>query len=76
MKNKSVWTLLGFVIFALGMLGICLNIVGVKLSVLLWMDSFGRLWSFVGKLVMSIVGVVIMVVSRTNFDGEEEIGVY
>ena len=73
MKNKSVWTLIGFVIFAIGILSIVLSVVGVKLSYLLWMDKLGGLASFVTKLLMIILGAIIMVASRSDFSGEEAI---
>ena len=71
--NKSIWTLIGFVFFAIGILSIVLALVGVKLSYLLWMDSFGSLWSFILKLVMIVMGGIIMVASRSDFSGESDV---
>ncbi|MEM9820453.1 MAG: hypothetical protein AAF985_05255 [Bacteroidota bacterium] len=67
--NKSWVTLLGFALFILGMVSIVLSLVGVKLAILVFIDAFGRGIGFAIRLLMVIIGVVLIVVSRTEFDG-------
>ncbi len=71
--RKELWTFIGFVLFCVGFISILLGIVGVDLIFLLWMDSFGGLASFLLKIAMIIVGVVIVVLTRVDWAAEEEL---
>ena len=72
MKNKGLMTLLGYLLFALGMLSIILSIVGVKLAFLSWIDNWGRLTGFLIKLFMLVIGMIIMFVARADWPEELE----
>ena len=72
MKNKGIMTLLGYLLFALGMLSIILSIVGVKLAFLAWIDNWGGLIGFLIKLSMLVVGMIIMFVARADWSDELE----
>jgi hypothetical protein len=67
--NKSWVTLLGFVLFLLGLVSIALSLVGVKLAILVFIDAFGRGIGFAIRLLMLIIGVMLIVISRSEFDG-------
>lgn len=67
--NKSWVTLLGFLLFLLGMVSIALSLVGVKLALLVFIDAFGRGIGFAIRLLMVIVGIMLIVISRSEFDG-------
>ncbi len=71
--KKELLTLLGFVLFCTGFLAIVLNLVGVDLAFLLWMDTFGSLASFLMKLIMIILGVIIAVLARVDWENEEKL---
>ena len=67
--NNSWVTLLGFFLFLLGMVSIALSLVGVKLGIIAFIDTFGRGIGFVIRLLMVIIGIVLVIISRTEFDG-------
>lgn len=69
--NKGLFSLIGFSLFLIGMLALVLSLVGVKLSFLSWIDDGGRGLGLLIRLAMVIIGAVIVVVTRSNFDGRE-----
>jgi|GEM_PF-582185 len=71
--KKELLTLLGFILFVLGFLSILLSLVGVDLAFLLWMNTFGSLASFLIKILMIITGVIIVVLSRVDWENEEKL---
>lgn len=70
-KNRGLITLVGFLLAGTGFLALILSLVGLQLSFLTWIDAPGRLFGFVIRLVMIIVGIVIIYLAQTNFKGEE-----
>ncbi len=70
-KNRGLITLVGFLLAGTGFLALILSLVGLQLSFLTWIDAPGRLFGFVARLVMIIVGIVIIYLAQTNFKGEE-----
>ena len=74
-KNKALWTLVGFLLVVLGFLSLGLTMVGVKLRILLWMDWFGPLPSFMLKIVLVLGGFVLVYLAQTDFTqlNEDEI---
>ncbi|MDX1939252.1 MAG: hypothetical protein SFU99_01795 [Saprospiraceae bacterium] len=70
-KNRGLITLVGFLLAGMGFLALVLSLVGLQLSFLTWLDAPGRLFGFVARLVMIIVGIVIIFLAQTNFKGEE-----
>ena len=50
--NKGTYSLLGFILLALGVLALVLNLVGVQLAFLTWIDNFGQLAGFVIRLII------------------------
>lgn len=67
--NKTKYTVLGFLLFILGIVSMVLSLVGVKLAFLVFIDSFGRGIGFMIRILMVLVGVVMVVMSRSEFDG-------
>ena len=74
--NKGVASIIGFALAGLGFLSIVLSLVGVQFAFLLWLDSFGRLFGFVAKIVMIIAGILILYIAQSDFKGEEGLGEY
>ena len=70
-KNRGWITLVGFLLAGTGFLALILSLVGLNLAFLTWIDAPGPLFGFVMRLVMIIVGVVIIYVAQTNFEGGE-----
>ena len=71
--NKSLFSLIGFSLFIIGTMALVLSLVGVKLSFLTWIDAPGQGFGFLIRLIMIIVGIVIIVVTRSDFEGRGRI---
>ncbi len=69
--KRGLLTLLGFVLFMLGFSALVLSLVGVQLAFLTWLDAPGRLFGFVARLVMIILGVVLVVLDNTDWKEDE-----
>jgi len=67
--NKPIITFIGFFLLIAGMLNVTLLLVGVKLAPFVFLDFAGRGIGFLIKLLMIIIGIVLIVVSRSSFDG-------
>ena len=72
MNTKGLYALLGFSLLIIGFLSLVLMLVGVQLSFLTWIDSGGRLWGFLGRLLLIIGGIIIIMLTQTNWRSEEE----
>lgn len=62
---------MGFLLAGTGLLALILNLVGLKLSFLQWMDAGGRLLGLVLQLVMSITGFIMVYFGQTDLSQEE-----
>ena len=67
--NRPIITFIGFFLLIAGMLNLTLVLVGVKLAPFVFLDYAGRGIGFLIKLLMVIIGIVLIVVSRSSFDG-------
>lgn len=70
--KKSIYTLVGFLLFILGASALILSLVGVQLAFLTWIDAFGGLVGFIIRIVMMIGGIVIAVLSTTDWEKENQ----
>lgn len=64
--NKATSSIIGFTLFMLGMLALVLQLVGVQLIFLTWLDNWGGGIGFLLRLIMIIVGLVIIIVTRSG----------
>jgi hypothetical protein len=69
--NKSIWLLIGFLLFFNGMVSLILTLVSVKLVYLTWMDNISPLFGFVVKFMMVLLGVLIIILASTDWDKEK-----
>ncbi|MBK8424892.1 MAG: hypothetical protein IPL27_02420 [Lewinellaceae bacterium] len=72
MKNKGLLLTLGFLLFVLGITSIIMTLVGVRWVFLGWLEMGGTLLAFVLKIIMTIAGVLLIVLSRTDWEEERE----
>jgi hypothetical protein len=72
MKNKGLWTLLGFLLIIIGFTAIVLQLVGTQWAFLTFLEKGGRLLAFVIKIVMVIGGFVTVVLARTDWERERQ----
>ncbi len=71
MKYKGLWLLLGYTLFTLGITSIAMELVGTHWYFLAWLEQTGRLVAFILKLLMIIIGVLIIVFARTDWEKEK-----
>ncbi|MBK9737879.1 MAG: hypothetical protein IPO92_24260 [Saprospiraceae bacterium] len=67
--NKPLWSMLGFVFFAVGILSIILLLVGLKFTFLNFMYNHGVLTMIV-QLALLFGGMIMLYVSRTSSEEE------
>ena len=70
--NKGLITLVGFVLAGLGFLALVLSLVGVQFSFLTWIDAPGRLFGFLMRLIMIIIGIIMVYLAQTDFEGKDQ----
>ncbi|MBR9921122.1 MAG: hypothetical protein GYB31_09805 [Bacteroidetes bacterium] len=68
--KKSLFVVLGFALFAFGLLSIVLSLLGLQFSFMTWMDSGSKLLGFVIRLIMMLAGIVTMALAYTDWDRE------
>ena len=68
--NRGLWTLLGFILFILGFSTLILGFIGVNFSFMTWIDAPGKLFGFVARLVMVLLGFVIVYLARTDWQAD------
>ncbi len=62
--KKGYVTIIGFLLFFAGFMAIVLSLVGLQLTFLSWIQSFGAGISLIIKLVMLFGGLIIMYISK------------
>jgi hypothetical protein len=70
-RNKTILAIVGFLLAGTGFLALVLSLVSVQLSFLTWIDAPGKLFGFVVRLLMIIVGMVLIYLTMTDFSQEE-----
>ena len=67
MKKKDLYTLIGFLMFVIGLTSIIFNIVGVEWVILKWLSHFNAMFGFLLKLLMVVGGLVIIYLNKVNW---------
>ena len=62
--NRPAVTILGFLLFLLGILSIILSLVGLNLQVLGFLNDIGSGFAFVVQILMIMGGAIIMYLSK------------
>lgn len=70
MSTKVILQILGFILFLFGMLSLVLLLVGANLTILNFIDSWGKLFGFVIRLMMVFGGVVLFYLARTDWQDD------
>lgn len=73
---KSLYSTVGFLLFVLGVLALVLSLVGVKLSLLLWIDQWGQLPGMLIRLGMIIAGLLMVYLARSDWRESNDDGDY
>lgn len=69
--NKTIITVIGFALFLSGMYALVLSLVGAKFTALLFLEKMGATAAFFTKLAMVMIGILLIVLSRTNVQEKE-----
>lgn len=70
-RNKTVLTIIGFVLAGIGFLAIFLALVGVDFSYLFWLRQFGPLAAFGAKVAMVLAGFIFIYFGQVDLSEEE-----
>lgn len=70
-KHATTLTVIGFLLFFLGLVSILLNLVGVDVFFMTWLYGLGVGISFAVRLLMIVGGLVLIYVSQTDWSREE-----
>jgi len=70
-KVKTSLTIMGFLLAGTGLLALILNLVGLNLSFLVWMESGGKLLGLLLEILMTISGFVMVYFGQTDLNQEE-----
>lgn len=68
--KRSIWTLIGFLLFMHGMVSLILSLISVKIVYLVWLDRISPLFGFVAKVMMVLTGILIVVLAATDWKKE------
>ena len=69
MIKHEIWTLVGFVIFMLGIVGILISMVGLDFIPLKFVDDINKGLGFFLRIVMIFGGISMMFINRTKSRG-------
>lgn len=72
MSKKNLYTLIGFLLFVIGILTLLINLVGLDFGILKWLEVFGRLGAFCIKLGMIFGGVIMVVLANADEEAADE----
>jgi hypothetical protein len=70
-KNKTLFTIIGFLMFIFGFSTLVLMLVGMNLSFLTWIDAGGKLLGFVIRLLLIMSGFIFFYVAQSDYKGED-----
>ena len=65
MKN-TIFTVLGFAFLLTGFIALILSLVGVRLVMLAFLDLIPSPGSFIAKIVMIMIGIVLIYVGKSD----------
>ncbi|MEM6396404.1 MAG: hypothetical protein AAF741_08660 [Bacteroidota bacterium] len=69
-RQSTVLTVVGFLLFILGLFSLTQNLVGVDLAIFRWIYDLGQLPSFLIRMGMVLIGVVMIYVGKVDWDQE------
>lgn len=72
LEMKGILSLVGFLMFSTGIVGLVLSLVGVRLSVLSFIESANPMLGFLFKLFLCVAGIILVIVARTDWKKENQ----
>jgi hypothetical protein len=70
--NKPLWSVIGFVLFAIGVLSVILSMVGLKFTFMGFIYNHGIITTII-QLSMLFGGMIILYVARTAEEEDDDI---
>ena len=67
-KYKGILTLIGFLLVGIGFIALVLSLIGLQLSFLTWLDSPGRLFGFLMRIVMIVAGIILVYLAQMDLE--------
>ena len=64
--KKSILYVIGFSLFFIGIIGLILSMVGLRLSLLKYFDEFSLLAGFLMKILLIMAGLIIIYINHTK----------
>jgi hypothetical protein len=64
--NKSLFSIIGFLMFIIGGIALVLTLVGMRLTILSPLESLGAGIAFIVKLLIMVFGIIIVYLARTT----------
>jgi hypothetical protein len=72
MKNKGIWTLVGFLFVILGLTSLIMELIGFQWAFLTFLQFGGRLLGFILKILMVMGGFLTIFFTRTDWEQERK----
>ncbi len=69
--NKTVFTIIGFLLAGIGLLSIFMSLIGLNFTYLSWLKSLGPMAAFASKIAMTVIGFVLIYIAQTDWEQEE-----
>ncbi|MEM6879474.1 MAG: hypothetical protein AAF544_12990 [Bacteroidota bacterium] len=69
-RQSTTLTVIGFLLFILGLFSLTQNLVGVDLAIFRWIYDLGQLPSFLIRMGMVLIVIVIIYISRLDWKQE------
>ena len=70
-RNKTLVTVIGFLLAGIGLLSIFLSVVGANFSFLSWLEAWGAAGAFFTKIGLAIVGFILIYLGQTDWERED-----
>lgn len=70
-RNKTLLTIIGFLLAGIGFLSVFLALIGVDFTYLFWLRQFGTLAAFGIKVGMILVGFIFIFFGQTDLAKDE-----
>ena len=71
LKGNNWLTVLGFLLAGTGILALVLSLIGIQLSFLTWIDSPGRLFGFLTRIFITLVGFILIYLTQTDMQPKD-----
>ena len=68
--NKSIVTIIGFLLFLTGSVALILTLVGLRLTFLAPIEALGGGLAFIIKIIMILAGIVIVYIAKSPSGNE------